>query len=102
MTSISMAKTGRLTDNDQGSAQVSSVVRAVAAGICPVHRLGLHLGPSASLEPSHVLRALGLPDALANSYLRISLGRFSTAAEVDWFSERLREVVSRLRGGAGL
>ena len=57
---------------------------------------------SASLEPSHVLRALGLPDALAHSSLRISLGRFSTAAEVDWFSERLREVVSRLRGGLGL
>lgn len=57
---------------------------------------------SASLEPSHVLRALGLPDALAHSSLRISLGRFSTAAEVDWFSQRLREVVSRLRGGAGL
>ena len=57
---------------------------------------------SASLEPSHVLRALGLPDALAHSSLRISLGRFSTAAEVDWFSERLREVVSRLRGGSGL
>ena len=55
---------------------------------------------SASLQPSHVLRALGLPDALAHSSLRISLGRFSTAAEVDWFSERLREVVSRLRGGA--
>ena len=55
---------------------------------------------SASLEPSHVLRALGLPDALAHSSLRISLGRFSTAAEVDWFSERLREVVSRLRGGS--
>ena len=49
-----------------------------------------------------MLRALGLPDALAHSSLRISLGRFSTAAEVDWFSERLREVVSRLRGGAGL
>ena len=57
---------------------------------------------SASLEPSHVLRALGLPDALAHSSLRISLGRFSTAAEVDCFSERLREVVSRLRGGPGL
>ena len=57
---------------------------------------------SASLEPSHVLRALGLPDALAHSSLRISLGRFSTAAEVDGFSQRLREVVSRLRGGAGL
>ena len=54
---------------------------------------------SASLEPSHVLRALGLPDALAHSSLRIGFGRFSTAAEVDFFSERLREVVSRLRGG---
>lgn len=54
---------------------------------------------SASLEPSHVLRALGLPDALAHSSLRIAFGRFSSAAEVDFFSGRLREVVSRLRGG---
>jgi len=52
---------------------------------------------SASLEPSYVLRALGLDDALAHSSLRVSLGRFTTEAEVDLFADRLREVVSRLR-----
>ncbi|MEM6545481.1 MAG: IscS subfamily cysteine desulfurase [Pseudomonadota bacterium] len=52
---------------------------------------------SESLEPSYVLRALGMPDALAHSSLRISFGRFSTEADADLFSERLHEVVARLR-----
>jgi cysteine desulfurase len=52
---------------------------------------------SASLEPSYVLRALGLPDALAHSSLRISLGRFSREADVARFVERLRAVVPALR-----
>ncbi|EAQ99493.1 aminotransferase class V-fold PLP-dependent enzyme [Congregibacter litoralis] len=52
---------------------------------------------SASLEPSYVLRSLGLPDALAHSSLRVSLGRFSDENDVQLFSDRLREVVSRLR-----
>jgi cysteine desulfurase len=55
---------------------------------------------SASLEPSYVLRALGLPDALAHSSLRISLGRFTTMEEVDLFARRLHEVVPRLRSEA--
>jgi cysteine desulfurase len=52
---------------------------------------------SASLEPSYVLRALGLPDALAHSSLRVSLGRFTTQAQVDAFAGRVGEVISRLR-----
>ncbi|MFK7831376.1 MAG: IscS subfamily cysteine desulfurase [Congregibacter sp.] len=52
---------------------------------------------SASLEPSYVLRALGLPDALAHSSLRVSLGRFTQAGEIELFAERLHEVVPRLR-----
>jgi cysteine desulfurase len=44
-----------------------------------------------------VLRALGLPDALAHSSLRISLGRFSREADVARFVERLRAVVPALR-----
>lgn len=52
---------------------------------------------SASMEPSYVLRALGLPDALAHSSLRVSLGRFTTEAEVELFSQRLAAVVPRLR-----
>ena len=39
---------------------------------------------SAKVEPSYVLRALGLPDAVANSAIRIGLGRFNTAAEADF------------------
>lgn len=52
---------------------------------------------SASLEPSYVLRALGLSDALAHSSLRVSLGRFSTEDDVDLFARRVVEVVPRLR-----
>ena len=52
---------------------------------------------SASVEPSYVLRALGLPDALANASLRIGLGRFTTAAEVDYAVGRIAEAVEALR-----
>lgn len=52
---------------------------------------------SASLEPSFVLRALGLPDALAHSSLRISFGRFSVEKDADLFLQRLSDVIPRLR-----
>jgi cysteine desulfurase len=52
---------------------------------------------SASLEPSYVLRAIGVPDALAHSSLRISLGRFTTDEEVDYAADRLCEVIEGLR-----
>jgi cysteine desulfurase len=55
---------------------------------------------SASLEPSYVLRALGLADALAHSSLRVSLGRFTTQEDVAFFSRRLHEVIPRLRRAA--
>ena len=48
-------------------------------------------------EPSHVLRGMGLSDALAASTLRFSLGRFTTEAEIDYVVERIREEVPRLR-----
>ena len=53
---------------------------------------------SASLEPSYVLRALGLTDERAHSSLRISLGRFTTDEEVEHAAKRLCECVKRLRG----
>ena len=53
---------------------------------------------SGSGEPSHVLRALGLPAALALSSVRFGLGRGTTEAEVDYVCDRLAEEVSRLRG----
>lgn len=52
---------------------------------------------SASLEPSYVLRALGLSDELAHSSLRFSFGRFTTEEEVDYAAKLLREAVEKLR-----
>jgi len=52
---------------------------------------------SASLEPSYVLRALGVGDELAHSSIRFGLGRFSTAAEVDFVADLVVREVSRLR-----
>jgi cysteine desulfurase len=52
---------------------------------------------SASLEPSYVLRALGLNDELAHSSLRFSFGRFTTEEDVDTAVEQLRNAVDKLR-----
>jgi cysteine desulfurase len=55
---------------------------------------------SATMEPSFVLRGIGLSDALAQSALRISFGRFSTAADIDIAIASLHEAVPRLRSHA--
>lgn len=52
---------------------------------------------SASLEPSYVLRALGLSDELAHSSIRFSIGRFTTAAEIDHVISRIHIAVDKLR-----
>lgn len=52
---------------------------------------------SASLEPSYVLRALGLNDELAHSSLRITLGRFTTEEDIDYSIGKIREAVNKLR-----
>ncbi len=52
---------------------------------------------SASLEPSYVLRALGLNDELAHSSLRFSFGRFTTVEEVDRAVEYIHNAVNKLR-----
>jgi cysteine desulfurase len=52
---------------------------------------------SASLEPSYVLRALGVGDELAHSSIRFGLGRFNTDEEVDFVSDLVVEKVKRLR-----
>jgi cysteine desulfurase len=52
---------------------------------------------SATLEPSYVLKGLGAGDDLAHSSIRFGLGRFNTAAEVDYVAERVVDTVRRLR-----
>jgi len=52
---------------------------------------------SASLEPSYVLRAIGRNDELAHSSLRFSIGRFTTAEEIDYAIDLVRASVERLR-----
>jgi cysteine desulfurase len=52
---------------------------------------------SASLEPSYVLRALGLSDEMAHSSIRFSIGRFTTVEEVDFTIDLLKEKVAKLR-----
>jgi cysteine desulfurase len=52
---------------------------------------------SATLEPSYVLRALGVGSDLAHSSIRFGLGRFTTDEEVDYTAKRIIETVTRLR-----
>ena len=52
---------------------------------------------SASLEPSYVLRALGLTDELAHSSIRFSIGRFTTQEEIDFTVDLLHKQIGRLR-----
>ncbi len=52
---------------------------------------------SATLEPSYVLKALGAGDDLAHSSIRFGLGRFTTEDEVDYVSDKIVDVVKKLR-----
>ena len=52
---------------------------------------------SAKAQPSHVLRAMGLPDERVKEAVRFGLGRSTTEEQVDYAVERLTEVVKRLR-----
>jgi cysteine desulfurase len=52
---------------------------------------------SATLEPSYVLKALGLGDDVAHSSIRFGLGRFNTQAEVDYVGDKVIDIVKHLR-----
>ncbi len=57
---------------------------------------------SGTLEPSHVLRAMGLPTHRTQNSIRISLGSRNSDAEVDYFLEKLPQVVGKLRTVTGM
>ena len=52
---------------------------------------------SASLEPSYVLRALGLNDELAHSSLRIVVGRYTTEQEIEYVANKIESIITKLR-----
>jgi cysteine desulfurase len=52
---------------------------------------------SATLEPSYVLKALGLGDDLAHTSIRFGLGRFTTEQEIEYVGKKMIEVVNKLR-----
>ncbi len=52
---------------------------------------------SATIEPSHVLRALGIGDEMAHSAIRFGIGRFNTEEEVVYAGERVIDVVNKMR-----
>jgi cysteine desulfurase len=57
---------------------------------------------SASVEPSYVLRALGMSDDRANASIRLGLGRFTTAAEVDFAVDAIAAAVSQVQKAGGI
>src|SRR5207244_7855427 len=52
---------------------------------------------SATLEPSYVLKALGVGEDLAHTSIRFGLGRFNTQEEVDYVIDKMVQVVTKLR-----
>ncbi len=65
-----------------------------AKGICASSGSACSTG---SLKPSHVLKAIGLNDELANGALRASFGEENTKEDIDYFIENLQEIINRLR-----
>ncbi len=78
-----------------GGVQGETLLQALAASLAISGGSACH---SATMTPSHVLTAMGLPPALAQASVRLSLGRFSTDADVDLALDTITRTVARLRG----
>jgi cysteine desulfurase len=96
-----------LSLNGDAERRLPGNLNVCAAGVdgqtllAEVPELSLSLGSactSAAVEPSYVLRALGMPDELANGSFRICVGRFTSEAEIDFAVEHLAAAIRRLRG----
>jgi len=53
---------------------------------------------SGSLQPSHVLRAMGVPFTMAHGSIRFSLSIYNTEAEIDFVAAQMPAIIERLRG----
>ena len=94
---------GELEQRLPGNLNVGFPQVSGQALLAEVPELSLSLGSactSAAVEPSYVLRALGLPDDLANGSIRIGLGRFTSVTEIDFAVDRLGAALRRLRAAA--
>jgi cysteine desulfurase len=78
----------------RGSDSIALLAGLDMEGICASSGSACSAG---SLEPSHVVSALGIPPALANSLVRFSLGRESTSEEVDYVERVLPELLRRVQ-----
>ena len=95
---------GDLRDRLPGNLNLSFSGVAAGALMAALSDFALSAGSactSAEVEPSYVLKALGLDDDRAGSSIRIGIGRFTTAAELEHAAIRIAEEVIRLRSEAG-
>ena len=105
-------KWGRLTDDDlevingsrerrlPGNLNMSFAQVEGEALLMGINDIAVSTGAAcaaASLEPSHVLAALGLGAEIANSSIRFGIGRFNTEAEIDYVAARVIDTVTKLR-----
>lgn len=91
---------GHPTDRLPGNANISFAYvegEGMMMGIKDVAVSSGSACTSASLEPSYVLRALGVGDELAHSSIRFGIGRFNTEAEIDYVIDHVVGEVNRLR-----
>ena len=70
---------------------------AASASLPPIAVSSGSACTSATLEPSYVLKALGVGDELAHTSIRFGIGRFNTDEEIDYVAERVIAEVRRLR-----
>ena len=91
---------GHPTERLPGNLNISFAYVEGEALLMGVKEIALSSGSactSATLEPSYVLRALGVGSDLAHSSIRFGLGRFTTQAEVDYTIDRMLKAVNHLR-----
>ena len=98
-TRINGSRTDRLPNNINFAFQFiegeSLLIKLDMAGICGSSGSACTSG---SLDPSHVLLAIGLPHEIAHGSLRLTLSEENTKEEMDFTAEKIREIVEYLRG----